>query len=312
MITPPLTRTRADLFRALGVLAEAPGPEHTGLATLLDISPPSRSDWTEAFVVQLVPYASIYLSADGMLGGETADRVAGFWRALRLPVPSDPDHVTALLGLYATVLEAGANEPSGPRQVLWREARAALLHEHLLSWLLVYTAAMTEVGPAAYAGWATLLRETLLVEAAEVGAPCRVSMHLRDVPPLSEAVDRLDALLDELLAPARSGLVVTKAHLGTAAQQSALGLRLGDRRRMLRTLFEQDPLATLAWLTEQAKTWAVRHEVDQHVAGPSAVFWAERAAATAEQLETAGHVLRTAEEAIRAANATAIRRERDR
>jgi TorA maturation chaperone TorD len=295
MISPPLTSTRADLFRALGVLAEAPGPEHTRLATLLDISPPSRSDWTEAFVVQLVPHASIYLSADGMLGGEPADRVAGFWRALRLPVPSDPDHLTALLGLYATLLEAETNEPAGPRRVLWGEARAALLHEHLLSWLLVYTVAMTEVGPEPYAGWATLLRETLLVEAAEVGVPWRLPMHLRDVPPLSDAVDRLDALLDQLLAPARSGLVLTRAHLGTAARQSALGLRLADRRRMLRALFEQDPLTTLGWLTEQAKTWAVRHRAEKSVAGPSALFWADRAEATAARLEAAGHQLPAAE-----------------
>ena len=292
MISPPLTSTRANLFRAFGVLAEVPGPGHTRLATLLDISPPSRSDWTEAFVVQLVPHASIYLSADGMLGGEPADRVAGFWRALRLPVPSDPDHLTALLGLYATLLEAETNEPAGPRRVLWGEARAALLHEHLLSWMLVYTVAMTEVGPEAYAGWATLLRETLLVEAAEVGVPWRLPMHLRDVPPLSEAVDRLDALLDQLLAPARSGLVVTRAHLATAAHQGGLGLRLGDRRRMLRAMFEQDPLATLGWLIEQARSWAVRHRADENVAGPSTVFWAGHAAATVERLEGAGDVLR--------------------
>jgi TorA maturation chaperone TorD len=311
MISPPLTSTRADLFRALGVLAEPPGPEHTRLATLLDMSPPSRSDWTEAFVVQLVPHASIYLGADGMLGGEAADRVAGFWRALRMPVPSDPDHLTALLGLYATLLESEASEPAGARRVLWREARAALLHEHLLSWLLVYTAVMTEVGPEAYAAWATLLRETLLVEVAEVGVPARLPIHLRDVPPPSEAVDRLDALLDELLTPTRSGLVVTRAHLGTAARQSASGLRLGDRRRMLRALFEQDPLTTLGWLTEQAKTWAFRHRAEKSVAGPSATFWADRAAATADRMETAGHQLPAADAGDRAARES-NRKERDR
>ena len=144
-----LTDTRADLLRALGVFAEPPGPQHRRLAELLDLPAPTGSDWTEAFTVQLVPHASIYLGAEGMLGGEAADRIAGFWRALRQPVPADPDHLTTLLGLYASLIEAQAGEPDGPRNVLLGHARTALLHEHLLSWLLAYTHAMSEVAPAA-------------------------------------------------------------------------------------------------------------------------------------------------------------------
>lgn len=298
MISPPLTSHRADLFRALGVLAELPGPEHARLAGLLRLPTPSRSEWTEAFVVQLVPHASIYLSADGMLGGEAADRVAGFWRAMRLAVPADPDHVTALLGLYATLLDAEAAEPDDARRVLWREASGALLQEHLLSWLLAYTAALIEIGPPAYAEWAGLLRETLLAEAAELSdpdAPAPLPMHLRDVPALSQSVDRFDDVMDELLAPARSGMVLTRAHLGRAAQRGGLGLRLGDRRRMLRALFEQDPFATLDRLVEQATEWATRHRAEEAIVGSTATFWADRAAATAERLTQVAKELREAD-----------------
>lgn len=280
MNSPPPTSARAELFRALGVLAEPPAAEHARLAALLGVSVPSRSDWTEAFMVQLPPHASIYLGPEGMLGGEAADRVAGFWRALRLRVPADPDHVTALLGLYATLLDAEASEPAPARRLLWREARTALLHEHLLSWLLVYTAAMGDVGPAPYKRWAGLLREALAAETADVGSPSRLPMQLRDVPALAWSGESLDTLLDELLAPARTGFVVARAHLAAAARHTSLGLRVGDRRRMLRGLLEQDPPATLGWLTEQAKTWSARHAADEHLAGPIAAYWAERAAAT--------------------------------
>ena len=287
MNSPSPTRTRAELFRALGVLAEPPGAEHARLAALVGLPVPSRSDWTEAFLVQLPPHASIYVGSEGMLGGEAADRVAGFWRALRLRVPADSDHVTALLGLYATLLEAEADESAPARRLLWREARTALLHEHLLSWLLLYTAAMGDVGPASYRRWAGLLHEALVAEAADVAAPSRLPMHLRDVLALSWTGERLDTLLDELLAPVRAGFVLTRAHLAVAARRTSLGLRVGDRRRMLRGLLEQNPPATLGWLAEHATAWSARHAADECLAGPVAAYWAERAAATGAALAAA-------------------------
>jgi hypothetical protein len=277
------TGTRAELFRALGVLVEPPGPAHARLAGLLGLPPPDPTQWTEAFVVQLVPHASIYLGPEGMLGGEAADRIAGFWRALRLPVPSNPDHLTALLGLYASLLEAERAEPAGPRRVLRRQARAALLHEHLLSWLPPYGHAMAWSGPPMYAAWAALLREALSDEARAVGAPGGLPSHLRDVPPLP-AAERLDAVLAGLLAPARSGLVLTRAQLAATARRGGLGLRLGERRRVLRALVEQDPAGALAALAEQAEEWAVRHSGDAPAAGPVAAYWADRARATARLL----------------------------
>jgi TorA maturation chaperone TorD len=284
MSSPPLTDTRAELFRALGVLAEPPGPTHARLADLLGLPELDAAMWTEAFVVQLVPYASIYLGPEGMLGGEAADRIAGFWRALRLPVPANPDHLTALLGLYATLLEAEQREPAGPRRVLRRQARTALLHEHLLSWLLTYGHAMVQTGPPGYAAWADLLREALCDEAREVGLPDGLPSHLRDLPPLAADPQRLDDVLAGLLAPARCGLVLTRAHLAAAARHGGLGLRLGERRRVLRALVEQDPAGTLTAIAEQAQAWAARHDGDQPAAGPTAAYWGDRARATAQLL----------------------------
>jgi hypothetical protein len=282
------TETRADLVRALGVFAEPPGPQHRHLADLLGLPAPTGSDWTEAFVVQLVPHASVYLGAEGMLGGDAAERVAGFWRALRLRVPADPDHVTALLGLYATLLDAEMTQAAGPRRVLVGHARAALLHEHLVSWLLPYTRAMRDVAPPPYAGWAALLRKTLADEVGAVGVPTRLPAHLRHTPPAPALPDDgLDAVLDLLLCPARSGVVLPRAQLGALARGAGLGLRVGDRRRMLLALLEQDPTTVAGLLADRAAGWAVRHRADTPVAGPIARHWAERATATADLLRAA-------------------------
>src|SRR2546423_14590407 len=92
-----------ELFRALAVLAEPPErPEVARLAELLDLGePPSASEYTEPFVFQLYPYPSVYLGAEGMLGGEARDRVAGFLSALGHTPPHEPDHLSTLLATYA-------------------------------------------------------------------------------------------------------------------------------------------------------------------------------------------------------------------
>src|SRR2546423_4691638 len=98
-----------EIFRALAVLAEPPErPEVARLAELLDLGElPSASDYTETFVFQLYPYASVYLGAEGMLGGEARDRVAGFLAALGHTPPPEPDHLTVLLATYAQLSTPG-------------------------------------------------------------------------------------------------------------------------------------------------------------------------------------------------------------
>lgn len=285
------TDTRADLLRCLGALAEPPGPRHERLADLLGLPAPTPRAWTEAFAVQLVPHASIYLGPEGMLGGPAVDRIAGFWHALHIPVPTDVDHLTALLGLYAALLEAQDREPAGARRALLGNARAALLHEHLLSWLLAYTHAMSQVAPPAYAAWAGLLREAMAAEASEVGPPTGLPVHLRTAPPPAGGDGNLDSVLDALLTPVRSGLVLTRGHLAELARDGDLGLRLGDRRRMLRTLIEADPAVTVEMLADRADRWAAAHRADLPLAGPIATHWGARAAATAGLLRAgaAGH-----------------------
>jgi len=277
-----------ERFRALAVLAEPPCPETARLAEVLGLgAKPSPVDYTEVFLFQLYPYASVYVGAEGQLGGDARDRIGGFWRVLGLTPPAEPDHLAVLLGLYATVAEREHDEADDARRARWRRVRHVLLWEHLLSWLGPYLARMQECGSPAYAAWAVSLRAVLAEEAATLGGPVALPLHLREAPPLPARDAGAEEWLMALLAPARSGVVLTRADLARGAHDLGLGLRAGERRFVLRTLLEQDPGATLAWLAGEARAWQSRH-ADAAIAGPAiGTWWASRARATAEALEEA-------------------------
>ena len=283
----PRVAKRAELFRALGVLAEPPGPSQQRLADVLGLPRPSGEAWTEAFVVQLVPHAAVYLGREGMLGGDAADRVAGYWRALEVEGRGEPDHLSALLGLYGALLDAEADEDDAPVRDARRHARVTLLHEHLASWVTAYAHAMEDSVPGTYAGWAGLVRETVAAEAAEIGPATVLPRHMVDPGPELDGSGSLDDLVEGLLVPVRSGIVLTRAHLGGLAHAAGLGMRLGDRRRMLRSLIEQDPPLVLSGLAELAREWVARHGEDARVTGAAGRHWTARAAATARALTNA-------------------------
>lgn len=284
-----------ELFRALGSLCEPPDPAHARLADVLGLpGTPDAAEFTALFVLQLVPYASVYLSADGMLGGEAADRVAGFWRALHVTPPAEPDHLAGLLGLYAAVGEQETAEQDPARAVLWHEARRALLWEHLLTWVPAYTLAVRRTAGRFYAGWARMVSDALLAEAETLAAPATPPVHFRDAagPPAWEG--DLDPFVRGLVAPVRSGVLLTRADLARGARRIGVGLRLGDRAFVLRSMLGQEPEATLGWLIDEADAWAGWHRTTEPVLGAVARSWRIRAEATRAALARAQ---RTASEA---------------
>jgi hypothetical protein len=278
----------SELIRALAVLTEPPGPEQTRLGEVLGLDGgPDPAEYTEVFVLQLYPYASVYLGAEGMLGGDARDRVAGFWRALRRIPPPDPDHLAALLGLYAALAEHEIAEPEPPRRLMWRVSRKALLWEHLASWLFPFLDKLGEIAPPFYRSWAALLARTLAAEIEWAGPADGVPLHLRLAPALPDPRgDGAEAFVRGLLAPVRSGIVLTRADLARAARDLGLGFRLGERRFILTALLSQETPGMLAWLQAEAQSWATRHGTRETIAGEVAKFWAGRAAATAILLES--------------------------
>lgn len=276
-----------ELFRALAVLVEP--PERPGVVRVAEAlglgTVPGASAYTDLFVFQLYPYASVYVGAEGMLGGEARDRVAGFLAALGHDVPAEPDHLALLLGAYAGLCEAERTEGDARRRERVRGARRALLWEHLLSWLPVYLDKVGRVGPTFYRRWAETLRAALDAEAAELGMAAGLPLHLREAPALSDPrASEPEEFLKTLLAPARSGLVLVRDDLARAARELGAGVRAGERLFALRSLVGQDAAGTLAWLAREAEGWHALHLRRRPAHGAVAEWWAARAASTAKLL----------------------------
>lgn len=286
-----------ELFRALGALSETPRPELQPIADLMDLGPlPGRAAHGELFLFQLYPYASVYLGAEGMMGGEAADRIAGFWRALGQTPPAEPDHIAVMLGLHARLGELEEQAVDRPARERWRHARAAFLWEHLLCWLPIFLLKLGDLGGIGgcgvaapfYPRWAALLGDALRAETAVLPlpeGPERLPLHLRAAPGcIDPRRDGPEGFLAALLSPARTGMVLARADLARAARDLGLGLRLGERRVTLRAMLEQDAGPVLGWLAGEAASWAGRHLPEVHVSPSLAACWHERAAATARLL----------------------------
>lgn len=273
-----------ELLRALAVLAERPGPEHARLADLLNLpGTPDEATWTQVFVLHLYPYASVHLGAEGKLGGEARDRVAGFFRAMDAVPPPEPDHLPTLLAAHAELRERG---DAGDQRAA--HAATTLLHEHLLSWLPLYLGRMQALAPAPYAAWAELLADVLRHEARRHPAPTLdgtplLPAHLREAPPVADPRDGADLPLPEqLLAPVRTGFLLTGADLRRAARETSLGLRIGERRYVLEQLLAQSVPDTLHWLADHATASTADALASWHPVVPDVVdWWQHRARTTA-------------------------------
>lgn len=275
-----------ELFRALAVLAEPPGrPGAARVAEALGLGDvPSEAEYADVFVFRLYPYASVYLGAEGMLGGEARDRVAGFLAALGQAVPSEPDHLALMLGAYASLAEAEGAAGAGRRESV-RGARRAFLWEHLLSWLPVYLDKLYGVAPPFYRAWGRTLRAALDAEAEELGRQGALPLHLREAAALADPRESsAEEFLKSLLAPARSGVILVRDDIARAARDLDTGVRAGERLFALRSLMGQDAAGALSRLASEADAWVALHLRRREAHGPVADWWADRAASTAALL----------------------------
>ncbi len=281
-----------ELLRALAVLCEPPAPEHARVAEVLGLAQaPDGADFAQTFLFELYPYASVYLGPEGMLGGEARERVAGFWRAVGRVPPADPDHLGALVGLYAGLLEEGVRGDGAEAEIA-SQAAAALLFEHLAPWVFDFLARVVALGGSSYAAWADLVSRTLGEEMARAGAPSGLPVHLSEAPSLPDPRDEGGkAFLGGLLAPVRAGVIFTRSDLARLAKSGKLGLRMGERRYVLEHLLAQEPSTVLRALAMEAEEAGVRHAERRAMLGAIAAFWEGRARSTAEllhQLATEG------------------------
>jgi hypothetical protein len=284
---------RWELIRALGAVADSPGAARVA-GPALGLAPVSAAAHTDVFVLNLPPYAAAYLGPDGALGGEAADRVAGFWRVLGFDPPGEPDHLSVLLGLYASLGEAvtAARHPATLAALSW--AQGTLLWEHLRSWLPPYLDAVASLPAPSLREWGDLLRRVLDTEADRHPALPVLPLALRDAPPGGVPETGPREMAGALTVPVRSGIILTRHKLAVGAGQAGAGLRIGERQFTLRAMLEQDPSRPRTG--SPPKPTAGRGSAGRHPADQAARWWAGRAGQTARALRAfAGSLAGTAE-----------------
>jgi hypothetical protein len=277
---------RWELLRALGAVAGDPADARTAAAAL-GLPGCGNAEHADVFVFNCPPYASVYLGAEGGLGGEGADRVAGFWRAIGLD-SGDPDHLTSLLSLYASLGEAGAEARTARTAAALNQMRRALFDEHLWPWLPGYLSAVTDLGVGALAAWAELTLRAVKRERGRGGAGLGgLPLALREAPAPAGGDGGVGELLGGLVVPVRSGLILTRRVVASGAGQVGAGHRIGERRFALRAMLESEPDRTASWLGQEAERWSRRH-LRIAAGDPVQRWWADRAAATARVLRGQG------------------------
>lgn len=281
----------AELIRALAIFAEPPSAEHQAVARALDFGDaPGGDEYAQLFSFQLYPYAAVHLGPEGKMGGEATDRVAGFWRAVGHVPPAEPDHLSALLGLYASLLEAEGLVDGAERKLV-AQSRAALLHEHLAPWVFAFLGRVEALGGAFHRKWAEVLSAVLSQELERAPVVQALPLHLREAPGLPDPREEGGgAFLDGLLAPVRTGMILARADLVRIARSLELGVRIGERRYILEHLVGQDPVRTLEALAGEAEAWGTHHARWAARLGSSGVFWVGRAANTAALLSDLAEV----------------------
>ncbi len=273
-----MTAASFELLRAAGAVADNPA-DAGAVSRALGIPVLSPHEHTEVFMLNCPPYASVFLGPDGALGGEGADRVAGFWRAIGLTPPAEPDHLTALLSLYAGLGEAAAQVHRPATATMLARARAALFWEHLWPWLPAYLDAVTDLAIPAASAWAALTSAAITAEAGRYRAPAALPLAQRAAP-AAPAAGEPGELVTALLMPVRSGIILTRRRLAAAAGDTGTGYRIGERRYALQAMLAQDPAQTLQWLARESEQWAIRH-AGRADPGPASQWWSHRAGRTA-------------------------------
>lgn len=290
-----------ELLRALAHLAEPPGPAHPTLAEALGLpAPPDAATHTDLFGFQLYPYASVYLGPEGMIGGEAEGRIAGFWRAVGREAPPEPDHLASLVGLYVALGDEEAERAAEPgadaRIALVARSRRALLEEHLAPWVFPFLERVEELGGTFHRRWAGMLRAFLLDEVGRGGAVATRSVHLEVAPALPDPREEgAGPFMAALLAPVRSGVILTRADLARIARALQLGLRAGERRYALEHLLGQAAPDVLAALADEVERQADMHAARSDPVGAPATFLEARARATATLLRTLAGAARASE-----------------
>ena len=278
---------RIELLHAAREVLDSP-ELHPELAQVLSLGDFTPDVHTDVFVIDLKPFASIYLSKVATLGGEVQDLVAGYYRAVGMSVPKDPDSLSQMLAHYEGLLHLAIQGEDAVVLERTTHLRRAFLHEHILTWVPFYLIALKE-SYRSFALFCDSMVELLCHEAEELNLEVKalIPLVLTNRTYLEIQVEPEERFLDvkALVSPFSSGLILTQKDLLRCARESGTVARMGTKSFMLETLLGQSPEGVLEWLLKEAKTQGLKWDALEGDFGKVAESWTTATRYTQSYLE---------------------------
>lgn len=258
----------------------------------------AAADHQHLFGFNVFPYQSIFLDPAGLLGGGETERVVRFYRETGFPgdkAGESADHIGHELGLLAFLsgAEDDAREDDLPAVA---ERMAALqgnfLGRHLLRWLPPLALAIRRQGRSFYTALVNLTVATVAAHWSSLDRDADAEVALPAAPELlGDERTGLREIVAYLLAPAYSGIYLSRDDIGRLGQKQELPRGFGRRQDMLLNLMRSaanyealEPL--LSSLQSLAGEWeiAYRDLAARPKPLPYTSQWASRAAGTVKLL----------------------------
>lgn len=216
--------------RAVGVVRGLPW------ADVLPDDPEQRAvRHQQVFGRAVPPYASVFLSADGLMGGDVAGAVRQTYDRIGFPASRtdvEPDHagVLAAAMAYLTGAEADALRDGVAVEGI-RARQGDVLAAHLVPWVGFFATAVRRQGVAEASEVAGLLEDLVVGQGGEP-EPAADAEEL-----LSDPGVGLKAVARYLLVPARSGLWLSLHDIQRLADRAELACGFGRRVQMMESLW---------------------------------------------------------------------------
>jgi putative dimethyl sulfoxide reductase chaperone len=241
------------------------------------------------FGLEVFAFENVFLAAEPLVGGERGERLHELYAGSGFQPPGareSPDHVAVELHYLAFLTGLEARIPE--RAEALRGAQCRFLDEHLLQWLPALVCAIERQAQPFYAAAGSMLLELIGEHRAQLGPPAQAPAEAPAEPPAEQLLDRPETGLAEiaafLLAPARSGLFLSRGDLLRLGREGDLPVGFGERRTLLRNLLRSavgyDSLARLAGALCRLADADRRFHERCLPTSPAARLWMERLTGT--------------------------------
>ena len=198
--------------------------------------------YQDLFGFNVLPFAGVYLSEDGRLGGDLHHQLNswylshGFEELLSSSTP--PDHISAQLGFLALLCASEANTSQENAASLISQTQSLFLNEHLLVWALPFLHALKNQTEPFYTEVAELTEALILDHVNDLGKDERGEYTFTAIPDiLSQQKSGIKHIAEHLIRPIYSGVYFSKRDIKLIAGKLNIPTGFGDRTQMLSNTF---------------------------------------------------------------------------